>query len=48
MAVEGVAGLLAKLPIIDKHWNDKFKLTKRAINTIKKQLDELPDDVEVF
>jgi hypothetical protein len=48
MVVEGVSGLMAKLPIIDKHWNDKFKLTKRAINTIKKQLDELSDDVEVF
>ena len=48
MVVEGVAGLMGKLPIIEKHWNDKLHLTRRNINTIKKQLAELSDEEEVF
>jgi hypothetical protein len=48
MVVEGVAGLMGKLPIIEKHWNDKLHLTSRNINTIKKQLAELSDEEEVF
>ena len=48
MVVEGVAGLLAKLPIIEENWNDKLELTPEVIQTIKDQLEELSDEEEVF
>ena len=47
MVIEGVNGLMSQLQFIDKHWNDKITLSKRNINTIKKQLNDL-GDVEVF
>ena len=48
MVIEGVFGIMAQLPIIDKNWNDKIELTPRKIRTIKKQLKELGDDIKVF
>lgn len=48
MVIEGVNGLLAKCNYIDKHWNDQITLTKRTINTIKKQVEELSNETEVF
>lgn len=48
MVVEGVNGLMGKLPIIEEHWNDKLELTPENIETIKEQLDELSDEEEVF
>ena len=47
MVIEGVNGLMSQLQFIDKHWNDKITVSKRNINTIKKQLNDL-GDVEVF
>ena len=41
MVIEGVRGILARLPFIDQNWNDEIKLTKRNIKTIFKQLDDL-------
>ena len=48
MVVEGVNGLMGKLPIIEEHWNDKLELTPENIEIIKEQLDELSDEEEVF
>ena len=48
MVIEGVNGLLAKCNYIDKHWNDEITLTKRTINTIAKQVEELSEATEVF
>ena len=48
MVIEGVAGLLSKCALIDQYWNDRLELTAENIATIKEQIDELPDDVEVF
>lgn len=48
MVIEGVNGLLARCDYIDKHWNDEIKLTKRAIATITKQVEELSEETEVF
>lgn len=35
--------LCGKCELIDKNWNDKIKLNKKTIETIKKQLEELKD-----
>jgi hypothetical protein len=48
MVVEGVNGLMGKLPIIEEHWNDKLELTPENIEIIKEQLGELSDEEEVF
>lgn len=48
MVIEGVNCLLAKCDYIDKRWNEEIELTKRTINIIKKQVDELSDETEVF
>ena len=48
MVIEGVNGLMGKLPIIDEHWNDELELTPEVIETIKEQVEELSDNEEVF
>lgn len=48
MVVEGVAGLMGKLPIIGENWDDELELTPEVIQTIKDQLEKLSDDEEVF
>lgn len=48
MVIEGVAGIMGQLPIIEENWNDKIELTTETIKTIKEQVAAIPDDVEVF
>lgn len=48
MVIEGVNGLMGKLPIIEENWNDELELTPEVIATIKEQVEELSDDEEVF
>lgn len=48
MVIEGVAGIMGQLPIIEENWNDKIELTPETIKTIKEQVAAIPDDVEVF
>lgn len=48
MVIEGVNGLLAKCPTIDKNWNEEIELTEDVICRIKDELDEISDDEQVF
>lgn len=48
MVVEGVNNLLAKCPVIEKKWNDKFTLTKRQASAIKKFVKDFNEDEELF
>ncbi len=48
MVIQGVNGLLAKCSFIDENWNEEIYLTEENIWRIKDELDELPDDVDVF
>lgn len=41
LMLEASQSILAKLPFIDKNWNDKIELTPKNIKTICKQLDSL-------
>ena len=48
MVIEGVSGLMGQLPIIEENWTDKIELTPEVIETIKQQVNDLPDDTTVF
>lgn len=44
MVIEGVRGILGKIPCIEKHWNDQMEMTKRRIKEIKKFVEEFNED----
>lgn len=39
MIIQGVSSLLSQCTKVDKHWNDKFPLTKSAIKSILKEIE---------
>ena len=41
MVIEGVADLLSQCSVIEKHWNDDFKLTAKAAEKICKEIEDL-------